>query len=66
MRYMDTMKAYVGNANRMPDSLTPRRLASVMNATKPRDIGTRRPARPGAADVMANTPAATETETVRT
>ena len=59
-----TTKAYVGRANSVLDSLTPRRLARVSRVT--RADGDHHPPRrrPGNADVMAATPADTETETV--
>ena len=50
----------------MPDSLRPRRLAIVIRATKPRQRPTRYCARSGKAEVMAATPAETETATVST
>ncbi len=60
------MNPYVGMANNVPDSRTPRRLASVMRMTNPIDIHTRYGSREGAADTMANTPATVETDTVST
>ena len=63
---IDTMNAYVGTANRVPDSRTPRRLASVTSRTNPSESSTLNGARLGIAEVMANTPATIETDTVRT
>ena len=60
------MNPYVGMAKTVPDSLTPRRFASVIRATKPMDRATLWSFRLGTADVMANTPATTETDTVST
>jgi hypothetical protein len=57
--------AYVGIANSTPDSRTPRRFMSVMNAMTTRAIATREPYSPGANETMAATPAATLTDTVR-
>jgi hypothetical protein len=53
-------------ANSVPDSLTPRRLASVIRTTNPIDISIFRWFTLGMADVMANTPATTDTATVST
>ena len=47
------MNPYVGIANSVPDSRTPRRFASVMKMTNATDIQTRESTRPGAADVIA-------------
>ncbi len=63
---IDTMNAYVGTAKSVPDSRTPRRFASVTSRTNPSESSTLNGARPGIAEVMANTPATTETETVST
>ena len=60
------MKKYVGTANIRPDSRTPRRLPHAMNQMQKTDIHTRYGYRPGAADVTAAIPAATETDTVST
>ena len=49
-----------------PDSLTPRMLASAMPATKTTPSTTLWFWTEGSADVMAATPAATDTATVRT
>ena len=63
---IDAMKAYVGNANSVPDSRTPRRLARVISRTNPIESSMRNGRSSVTADVKANTPATTETETVRT
>ncbi|TML19775.1 MAG: hypothetical protein E6G32_11465 [Actinobacteria bacterium] len=63
--YIDAMNAYVGSANRSPDSRTPRRLPSVSTRMQASDSSTRYALSDGATDVIANTPAATETATVR-
>ncbi len=63
---IDTMNAYVGTANRVPDSRTPRRLASVTSRTNPSASSILNGARLGIAEVMANTPATIETDTVKT
>src|SRR5262245_8642447 len=63
---MKRMKPYVGMANSVPDSRTPRRLASVISRTKPIDIQTRYLSSEGAAETMAKTPATVETDTVST
>ena len=61
-----TMNPYVGTANTIPDSRTPRRFMTASSATKPTAIGTACGARPGNADTMLATPAATDTATVST
>jgi hypothetical protein len=53
-------------ANAVPDSLTPRRFTRVSRTTKPTDSGTACELSEGTADVIAATPATTETATVRT
>ena len=63
---IDTMNAYVGTANRVPDSRTPRRLASVTSRTNPSESSSLYGESAGSAEVIANTPATTETETVST
>ena len=60
------MNPYVGNANRNPDSRTPRRLPRVMSTMHASDSATRWDSSPGTAEVSAKTPAATETATVST
>jgi hypothetical protein len=55
-----------GLAKARPDSLTPRRLAMVSNATKPTEMTTACAARAGTALVIAATPATTDTATVNT
>ena len=60
-----TTNAYVGTANRIPASRTPRRFASVRISTKSSERGTLCEASDGAADESATTPAVTETATVR-
>ena len=62
---MTATNAYVGTANRTPDSRTPRRLTIVSKTMKPSERVTSWPASDGAAEVSARTPAATETATVR-
>jgi hypothetical protein len=63
---IDTMNAYVGNANKVPDSRTPRRFASVTSRTNPSESSSLYGESAGSAEVIANTPATTDTETVRT
>src|SRR5262249_50129024 len=60
-----TMNAYVGTANRIPDSRTPRRFASVRMRTNSSASATLCDASDGAADASATTPAVTDTATVR-
>ncbi len=60
------MKPYVGTAKRRPDSRTPRRFASVRRATQASESGRRYGPSEGTAEVIAKTPAATETATVST
>jgi hypothetical protein len=60
------MNAYVGRANSAPDSRTPRRLATVIKAMRPMEIGTACGRRFGANDTIATTPATTDTATVST
>ncbi len=57
---------YVGPAKSRPDSFTPRRLPTVMRPTKKMHIGTRMSWVDGNAEVMAATPAETDTATVST
>ncbi len=61
------MYRYVGTAKNRPDSLTPRRFMIVMNATTPRQIATRALWAPWncGIEMIAATPADTETATVR-
>src|SRR6266542_4744155 len=66
MARREPMNAYVGRAKRRPDSRTPRRLPRVSTAMQESDRATSWELRAGAADVIAKTPAATETETVST
>jgi hypothetical protein len=63
---MDATNAYTGTAKSVPDSRTPRRFTSVMNATNASERITRCWLRLGTAETIAKTPATTETETVRT
>jgi len=56
----------VGTAKMVPDSRMPRRLSRVMSATTPTESSILRWRSSGNAEVIAKTPAATETETVRT
>jgi hypothetical protein len=60
-----TTNAYVGTANRIPDSRTPRRLATVSRSTNTKESATLCDASDGAAEDRATTPAVTETATVR-
>jgi len=60
------MKAYVGSANRSPDSRTPRRFASTITARHASDRPTRCELSEGANDVIAKIPAEIDTATVRT
>ncbi len=60
------MKRYVGRANARPDSRTPRRLTSVINATAASDSWVLYWFSDETAEVMASTPEETETATVRT
>ena len=55
----------MGTAKVRPDSFTPRRLASVIRRMSRRQIGTVLDRSSGKADVMAATPADTDTATVR-
>src|SRR5207247_8033102 len=64
--YIATTNEYVGSAKRTPDSRTPRRFTTVSRTTKPSDSTTLWLASDGAVEVIASTPAATETATVRT
>ena len=58
---------YVGTANTLPLSRTPRRLTSVTSTMHSAEIGTIQPAgMAGNAEVIAATPAATLTATVST
>jgi hypothetical protein len=58
-------KPYVGKANTSPDSRTPRRFPSVSTRMNASESSTRCVTSEGATEVSANTPAATETATVR-
>ncbi len=60
------MNPYVGIANTVPDSLTPRRFTNVRTAIIPTDTPTACGASSGTAETMFATPAATETATVST
>src|SRR5262249_28533914 len=60
------MNPYVGIANTVPDSLTPRRFMRPRTATRPMHIGTAYGPRDGNAETMFATPAATDTATVST
>ena len=61
-----TMKMYVGAANRLPATRTPRRLPASRTAIASRPSGTVSGTSPGSAEVIALTPAATDTDTVST
>ena len=60
------MNQYVGTVKMLPDSRTPRRLARVTAITATTQIATRQGNRIGRADVMAATPEAVLTATVKT
>jgi hypothetical protein len=60
------MNPYVGTAKTVPDSLTPRRFITVSTATKPSEIPVAAGRSGRKAEVIASTPAATETATVST
>src|SRR5262245_5328899 len=60
-----TTNPYVGIAKAIPDSLTPRRFTKVRSRTNRSDSATLCASKDGAADDTANTPAVTETATVR-
>ena len=60
------MKTYVGTAKMRPDSRTPRMLARAMAATHTIPIATLCVDHSGTAEVIAATPAATDTATVST
>ena len=59
------MKPYVGIANRIPASRTPRRFTIAISAIAASDSATRYGASDPTAEVIAKTPLATETATVR-
>jgi hypothetical protein len=61
-----TVKAYVGTANAVPDSRTPRRFAAASSATRPSASQTRAGLRSGNAEITLSTPAETDTATVST
>ena len=63
---IDSAKTYVGTANARPDSCVPRGFTAVSRPTKARLNETAWAARPGTAEVIAATPATTDTETVST
>ena len=63
---IERMNPYVGTAKTVPDSRTPRRFAKVIRTTNPIERNTLCWWRLGTAEVMAKTPATTDTETVRT
>ncbi len=63
---MPLMNRYVGAANALPDSRTPRRLAAASSATRPTPICTRYSLSSGKAEMMLSVPAETETATVMT
>jgi hypothetical protein len=63
---MLTMKTYVGPANKRPDSRMPRRLPSMRMPTNARHRITGSMCHCGSAEVIAATPAAMLTDTVRT
>ncbi len=59
------MNAYVGKANEIPDSFTPRRFTSVRSTTRPTLNSTTHGASPGKAETRLATPEVTDTATVR-
>ena len=61
-----TVNAYVGMANAVPDSRTPRRLAAASSATRTSASQTRTGLRSGNAEITLSTPAETDTATVST
>ena len=61
-----TVNAYVGTANAVPDSRTPRRLAAASSATRTSASQTRTGLRSGNAEITLSTPAETDTATVST
>jgi hypothetical protein len=64
---MDSRNTYVGMANTVPLSRTPRRFTTITSRISIAETGTTRcSTAPGKADAIAATPAATLTETVRT
>ncbi len=60
-----TMKKYVGTAKMLPDSRMPRRFPIISSATNPSVSSTRLTCQSGNAEVIAATPAAMLTATVR-
>ena len=66
MTMMPLMNRYVGTANALPDSRTPRRLAAASSATRPTAMGTRYSLSDGNAEMMLSVPAETDTATVIT
>jgi hypothetical protein len=60
------VNAYVGTANAVPDSRSPRRLAAASSATRPSESPTRAGLRSGNAEITLSTPADTDTATVST
>ena len=60
------MNPYVGNAKTVPDSLTPRRFIRASTATNASEMATACGRSTRNAEVIASTPAATDTATVRT
>ena len=60
------MNAYVGSANSIPDSRTPRRFASTITARQASESPTRCELSDGTNEVMAKIPAEIETATVST
>ena len=60
------MKTYVGVAKIRPDSRTPSRLPYAISQTNRRDRKIRTATESGTTELMAWTPAAVDTDTVRT
>jgi hypothetical protein len=54
-------KKYVGKANMLPDSFTPRKLAIAIKTSKPMESKTRKGNRVGKAETICATPEATVT-----
>jgi hypothetical protein len=66
MPKITAMKPYVGMAKTVPDSLTPRRFMRASTAMNSTHISTEYGRRLRKAEVIASTPAATDTATVST
>ncbi len=66
MTKVKAMNEYVGTAKVRPDSLTPRKFATISKTTKPTESATACRCSDGKALVMATTPETTDTATVMT